>query len=185
MGIQAHLGIAAYYAAHHPFEDIETNFTNIGRVLAGLSLLGIEHARDGLGLETDLLLMPDIVNLTLGHLYEIKPYTQPGQALGKAETYAAILWSMGIGRFQGSCRPQSSRRRHARMVWATGRLRGCNTTRWIVLATGIRRAQIARFELVAHDSLSCPRFGHNVREADITRHRAGPWFDMSGIRTNA
>jgi hypothetical protein len=30
------------------------------------------------------------------HLYEIKPWSQPALAIGKAETYTAIFWSVGV-----------------------------------------------------------------------------------------
>jgi RHS repeat-associated protein len=96
LGQEAHRGIAAYYAAHHPRQVVLSNFHSIGSILATLRDAGIESVMAGLGRKEDLRLMPDITNLTLMHLYEIKPWRQLVQGLGKAQTYTAIFWSVGV-----------------------------------------------------------------------------------------
>jgi hypothetical protein len=96
IGYQAHELIGQYYRNAHPNDLVTTNHINIGSILDALSDNGIESVMEGLGVATDLGLMPDITNLATLELYEIKPWTQSGAALAKSMTYMAIFRSVGV-----------------------------------------------------------------------------------------
>ena len=87
IGNEAHAGIARSYVAAHPGESVLANFFPISSILRTLTGLGHTGNAGALN-DTELGLMPDIVNLTRLHLYEIKPLA--AQALGAAKATMCV-----------------------------------------------------------------------------------------------
>jgi hypothetical protein len=95
IGNEAHARIAASYVAAHPGEGVLANFFPISSILERLTNLG--HAGDAGALnDTELGLMPDIVNLTRLHLYEIKPFTAQGLGAAKATMCVGLFGRAGV-----------------------------------------------------------------------------------------
>jgi hypothetical protein len=98
IGSAAHLGIAAYYSVSHLGEVVYTNFTAIASILSQLA--GTDLAGSGppgrRPSASRLAGKPDIANMTLHHLYEIKPAGSEAQALAEAEWYQGTFAASGI-----------------------------------------------------------------------------------------
>lgn len=94
IGNQAHVQIAAYYAAAHTGDIAFYNFIPMSTILntwtqAGNTLTGNLSAANA-------LLRPDIANLSRHHLYEIKPATSQAQAVTEATMYMGLFTSVGV-----------------------------------------------------------------------------------------
>jgi hypothetical protein len=97
LGTAAHLAIAAEYALMHPADVVNTNTVAIGRILNVLTgppfnLLPQRDVLDG----TRLASQPDICNLTLRHVYEIKPAGSQGQGRSEAAWYVESFVMAGV-----------------------------------------------------------------------------------------
>jgi hypothetical protein len=91
IGNEAHRGVVDAYRAAHGGDVVRANYFSISSILGTLGN-NLGHATNpGALSDTELGLMPDIVNLTRLHLYEIKPVN--AQALGAAKAM------LGVGLF--------------------------------------------------------------------------------------
>ena len=98
IGNAAHIGIAAYYTMSHIGEVVFTNFFSVGSILRQISSssLGTRVAPPTGPSPADLDGEPDIANMTLRHLYEIKPEGSEALALTEALEYQAAFAMSGI-----------------------------------------------------------------------------------------
>jgi len=87
IGNEAHIRIAREYATACRPDRVLANFFSISSILSDLKELSHPDNADALS-ETELGLMPDIVNLNRLHLYEIKPVN--AQALGAARASLCV-----------------------------------------------------------------------------------------------
>jgi hypothetical protein len=96
LGNAAHIGIAAFYAAAHPGNAMFFNTSSVAAIIAAARRLGLTIGTGGLPTVGQLAMEPDIANLTLLHLFEIKPTRL--QALGASEAllYAAAFTAAGL-----------------------------------------------------------------------------------------
>lgn len=87
IGNEAHNAIARNYIAAHENDTVFANNISLTRIFRDLTRLGRTSNTGALN-DGELALMPDIVNLTRLHLYEIKPLA--AQRLGAAR--ARMYW---------------------------------------------------------------------------------------------
>jgi hypothetical protein len=97
IGTQAHMGIAATYAAAHPGHIAFYNFTSLQVILDAATRMGAK-VNPALLKAKELGLMPDIINLSAKprHLYEIKPANAEALAVTEANMYAGLLTAAGL-----------------------------------------------------------------------------------------
>jgi hypothetical protein len=97
LGTAAHLAIAAEYTLMHPGEIVRTNTVSITRILDALAGPPFNLAPNRGGLTGDRLASePDICNLTLHHLYEIKPAGSETLARTEAQWYVRSFTLAGV-----------------------------------------------------------------------------------------
>ena len=97
IGSAAHIGIAAYYTTTHLGEVVYTNFIPISSILAQTAGMNPAAARPSRPPSaTRLDGKPDIANLTLHHLYEIKPAGSESQARREATWYRQTFLMSGV-----------------------------------------------------------------------------------------
>jgi hypothetical protein len=94
IGNQAHIQIAAYYAAAHSGDVAFYNFTPMSTILNSWTQMG--NTLTGTLSAANAILKPDIANLSRHHLYEIKPVTSQGLAVTEATMYMGLFTSVGI-----------------------------------------------------------------------------------------
>jgi hypothetical protein len=95
IGNVAHRSIADYYKGKHGGQLVFTNYYQVGTLLieAGLKLgLTPDFSKASAGID----LKPDITNIDLLHLYEIKPKFLQSVASGEALMYYGLFRSAGI-----------------------------------------------------------------------------------------
>lgn len=96
IGNQAHVGIAAAYAAVHLGDLAFYNFHPMSTILdAWVNTMG-NKANPGALKAGKLGLKPDIANLTRTHLYEIKPKGSEGLARAEARMYQGLFATAGL-----------------------------------------------------------------------------------------
>ena len=96
IGNEAHRGIALEYQAAHGGDVVRTNFFPISSVLRTL-MEDLGHtANTGALSDSERGLMPDIVNLSRLHLYEIKPLAAQALGAAKATLSVGIFGRAGI-----------------------------------------------------------------------------------------
>lgn len=99
IGNAAHIGIAAYYTVSHLGEVVFTNFTSIASIvqqIAGMNQPAPSAPIYGPASTEQLNGNPDIANLTLHHIYEIKPEGSESLARAEAEWYRDTFLMNGI-----------------------------------------------------------------------------------------
>jgi hypothetical protein len=94
IGNEAHKGIAAEYKASHVGESVLSNSFPVSTILDSLTRLG-RTTNTGTLNEAELGLVPDIVNLTRLHLYEIKPLAAQPLGVAKATMYLGLFRRAG------------------------------------------------------------------------------------------
>ncbi|GAB4563836.1 MAG: hypothetical protein Tsb0020_13370 [Haliangiales bacterium] len=95
IGNEAHRLIGEYYFNLHRDEAVFRNFTPLVSILKEAGNLGITGLNpEALG--ASALLRPDILNLVLRHLYEIKPEQAAGAASAEASVYVTALSRAGL-----------------------------------------------------------------------------------------
>lgn len=97
IGNSAHIGIASYYTLSHLGEVVYTNFISIDSILSQLgesAITGTPSKRSPSAAR--LAGKPDIANMTLHHIYEIKPAGSEAEALAEAEWYQTTFAMSGI-----------------------------------------------------------------------------------------
>jgi hypothetical protein len=97
IGNSAHIGIASYYTLSHLGEVVYTNFISIDSILSQLdesAITGTPSRRRPSAARLEG--KPDIANMTLHHLYEIKPAGSEAEALAEAEWYQRTFEMSGI-----------------------------------------------------------------------------------------
>jgi hypothetical protein len=101
IGNEAHREIARTYRGAHVGEGVLSNAFPMSSILTTLNEMGCKANTGALG-DSERGLMPDIVNLTRLHLYEIKPLA--AQALGAAEAamYLGLFHQAGVAMTLGS-----------------------------------------------------------------------------------
>lgn len=95
VGNTAHEAISANYELLHQGEKVFTNSVPISTILTAYEAQGIDIDYDRIS-EKELRDRPDITNGTLNHLFEIKPWTDAGQASAKATYYNQIFLKAGV-----------------------------------------------------------------------------------------
>jgi hypothetical protein len=91
IGNEAHVAIALAYVAAHAGERVFTNAIPFSTILGQIA-----RARPGAVDAANLALKPDIANITLHHLYEIKPVAQLAEAEAKLALYLGIFNTAGV-----------------------------------------------------------------------------------------
>lgn len=97
IGNEAHVAIALAYVAAHAGQQVFTNaipFSSIFGQVPGARPSAVDAA--------NLALKPDIANITLRHLYEIKPVAQVAEAQTKLSLYLGIFATAGVPMTAGS-----------------------------------------------------------------------------------
>jgi hypothetical protein len=97
IGNQAHDRIAARYMSVHRGQTVVDNtvpFSTILRRMAGARVAAVGPQ--------ELAMRPDITNLTLKHVYEIKPAAQVAEAQAKLSLYLGIFQTAGVPMSPGS-----------------------------------------------------------------------------------
>ena len=97
IGNQAHEGIAFYYQELHRGELVFANFDPISRILG--EMLGANVGAVG---KDQLALRPDITNVTLRELYEVKPLGAAAEAATELALYLGIFELAGVPMAAGS-----------------------------------------------------------------------------------
>ena len=87
-GTDIHNKIAEAYEKRHPVQTMRFNYYPIKSLL---SILNISSAETNMLSEKERNMKPDITNLTLMHLYEIKPRGNEMQAKNEAERYKEVM----------------------------------------------------------------------------------------------
>ncbi len=95
LGIDAHLAITAVYASEHMGQDTFYNFSPISAILTAWAAKGVGANTAALS-KKQLSSRPDITNLTLRHLYEIKPASDQAGARAEANAYLAAFVTAGV-----------------------------------------------------------------------------------------
>ncbi len=90
IGNEAHKAISAYYEKAHSTDIVFTNYFPIASILAAYGKKGIIPDYSALS-EKELADKPDIANIDLNHLYEIKPWNAPEQGIKEAVYYQQIF----------------------------------------------------------------------------------------------
>jgi hypothetical protein len=97
IGTAAHVAIANEYRLAHPGERVETNYVSVEVILAMLSQPPFNLTPDPTGMRRVRLEgMPDIANLSLRHIYEIKPRGSETLARTEAAWYVTSFTMAGI-----------------------------------------------------------------------------------------
>jgi hypothetical protein len=91
VGNEAHVAIALAYVAAHAGERVFTNVIPFSTILGQTP-----GARPSAVDAANLALKPDIANITLHHLYEIKPAAQLAEAQAKLTLYLGIFNTAGV-----------------------------------------------------------------------------------------
>jgi RHS repeat-associated protein len=97
IGRIAHQEIAFAYRAAHPTDTVFANYFPVRTILGAFpnaQLSGVNPGFAGW--------MPDIVNVTTGEIYEIKPVYSAGQAFVELQIYLAIFRAAGVTLTPGS-----------------------------------------------------------------------------------
>ncbi|GAB4560911.1 MAG: hypothetical protein Tsb0020_07980 [Haliangiales bacterium] len=95
IGNEAHRLIGLHYESHHQNDDIFRNSTALISILREAASFGVTGLNpEALGAAA--LLRPDILNLVLRHLYEIKPEQAASAASAEASVYVAALSRAGL-----------------------------------------------------------------------------------------
>ncbi|MEM0995963.1 MAG: hypothetical protein AAGN35_02740 [Bacteroidota bacterium] len=95
IGNEAHRAIAEYYRSIHSGSEVFTNSTPIVSILEEYKKLGIVPRYDNLD-STELLARPDITNINLHNLFEIKPWKSAAKASTEVIDYHRIFLKAGI-----------------------------------------------------------------------------------------
>ncbi|WP_428263404.1 hypothetical protein [Haliangium sp.] len=93
VGNQAHNRIAEHYERVHSGETVFTNTTPMSTILRELGMLGKSA---GALTQGELALRPDITNVTLKHLFEIKPEAAAAEGLSQASMYLGLFGKAGV-----------------------------------------------------------------------------------------
>lgn len=96
IGNTAHLAIAAIYTSAHPGDIVYTNFISVQKIVNDFAAMELFDAVPFRLSKTQLEGEPDIANLTLHHLYEIKPAGSEMLAFEEAEEYCESLTLAGV-----------------------------------------------------------------------------------------
>lgn len=91
IGNEAHVAIALRYVAAHAGQQVFTNSVPFSTILGRMP-----GARPSAVGASDLALRPDIANVTLRQIYEIKPATQVADAQAKLNLYLGIFQTAGV-----------------------------------------------------------------------------------------
>jgi hypothetical protein len=97
IGNEAHVAIALAYVAAHAGQQVFTNAIPFSTILGQIA-----GARPGAVDAANLALKPDIANITLRQLYEIKPLAQLAEAQAKLSLYLGIFATAGAPMTPGS-----------------------------------------------------------------------------------
>ena len=100
VGNKAHEGIAEYYESRHPGEAVYKNFYSLASLLKQIIKLGMQADSTALD-DQELAREPDIANLTLRHIFEIRPEAQLAAAEARVAMYLALFQKAGVSMFLG------------------------------------------------------------------------------------
>jgi len=101
IGNEAHKGIARKYKAAHGDDTVRANNYPLSSILYTLDRLGRTPNAGALN-DEERALMPDIVNLTRLHLYEIKPLAAQRLGAAKVKMYHGLFARAGVAMALGS-----------------------------------------------------------------------------------
>lgn len=96
VGTEVHDAIGRHYIAAHPGQPVVANTTPIGSILKLFNSMSPGSADAAALDENDRSLRPDILNLKLRHLYEIKPRAALAMGVAKMENYCSLLARAGV-----------------------------------------------------------------------------------------
>jgi hypothetical protein len=94
LGNIAHRLIAEYYETHHPADQVYANYIDLETLL--LEAGKLRGMTPNTSAVPNLALRPDITNLTLWQLFEIKSMRRIKEAAARADMYVAAFRSAGI-----------------------------------------------------------------------------------------
>lgn len=97
IGNEAHVAIALRYVTLHAGQQVFTNtvpFSSILGQIPGANRRGVSQEQ--------LALRPDIANITLRQLYEVKPVASAGQAEAQLNIYLGLFRAAGVAMNPGS-----------------------------------------------------------------------------------
>lgn len=95
MGNAAHKGIGAHYVEQHRGEAVFLNYVPMSSLLKELMLGGQQVNPSALS-ASERARRPDVSNLTLRHLYEIRPWTQQAEARATVSLYLGLYAKGGF-----------------------------------------------------------------------------------------
>ncbi len=95
VGVEAHKAIAKHYEGMHLGQEIYNNYTSVATILRTYEDMGIEVDYDNLS-PKELRDKPDITNVSIHNLFEIKPWTSGPQAAAEVTYYHQIFMKAGI-----------------------------------------------------------------------------------------